>query len=91
MSTRKPRMALSREEERAPAYTPSLVEQKMQETKVPFATLLPPSLYEKLRAAAFWENRSIADVTADALGAWLAAQEKKRGAYEVLPPHRQKT
>ena len=90
MSNRKPRMSLARGEERTPAYTPDLVEEKTQETKVPFATLLPPSLYEKLRAAAFWEGRSIADVTADALATWLAVQEKKRGAYEVLPPHRVK-
>lgn len=90
MSARKPKMALSRQEERTSAYTPGLVEEKTQETKVPFATLLPPSVYEKLRAAAFWENRSIADVTADALVSWIASQETRRGPYEVLAPHRMK-
>ena len=83
-------MSLARSEERAPAYTQEVAQQKTQETKVPFAPLLPPSVYEKLRAAAFWEGRSIADVTAEALSAWIAAQEGRRGAYEVLPPHRVK-
>ena len=74
------------------SFDPEQVEQETKRDKVPFSTVLRPSLYERLRAAAFWEDTSIAGLTADALRAYLDALEAERGEpYEVLSPHKIKS
>lgn len=49
------------------SFGPEQVEQETKRDKVPFSTELRPSLYERLRAAAFWEDTSIAGLTFDSV------------------------
>lgn len=57
-------------------------------TKKQFNTLIRPGLEERLNAAAFWTDRSKADILDEALRQWLRQAEKERGeSFEVLPPH----
>lgn len=57
-------------------------------TKKQFNTLIRPGLEERLNAAAFWTDRSKADILDEALRFWLDQAEEERGeAFEILPPH----
>jgi hypothetical protein len=57
-------------------------------TKKQFNTLIRPGLEERLNAAAFWTDRSKADILDEALRLWLDQAEEERGeAFEILPPH----
>ncbi len=57
-------------------------------TKKQFNTLIRPGLEEHLNAAAFWTDRSKADILDEALRFWLDQAEEERGeAFEILPPH----
>lgn len=57
-------------------------------TKKQFNTLIRPGLEERLNAAAFWTDRSKAEIVDEALRLWLRRAEEKRGEqFEVLPPH----
>ncbi|CBH22865.1 hypothetical protein GGP72_003255 [Salinibacter ruber] len=57
-------------------------------TKKQFNTLIRPGLEERLNAAAFWTDRSKADILDEALRFWLDQVEEERGeAFEILPPH----
>lgn len=57
-------------------------------TKKQFNTLIRPGLEERLNAAAFWTDRSKADILDEALRFWLDQTEEERGeAFEILPPH----
>lgn len=86
MSKRKSKISLNVDKD--VDYDPS-VEKQAQRNKVSFSTMLRPSTYERLKAAAFWEDRSIADITGAALDAYLEALEKKRGEeYEVWDRHK---
>ena len=65
------------------------VEEQAQRNKVSFSTMLRPGLYEKLKAAAFWEDRSIADITGAALETYLEALEDERNEkYEIWDRHK---
>jgi hypothetical protein len=58
-------------------------------SRVKFNTRLRADLYEKLRAAAFWTDRSITDLVEAAVRKQIRALEKKQGEpFEVLGPHR---
>ncbi len=57
-------------------------------TKKQFNTLIRPGLEERLNAAAFWTDRSKADILDEALRFWLdQAEEERDEAFEILPPH----
>lgn len=57
-------------------------------TKKQFNTLIRPGLEERLNAAAFWTDRSKAEIVDEALRMWLQEAEEERGeTFEVLPPH----
>jgi len=57
-------------------------------TKKQFNTLIRPGLEERLNAAAFWTDRSKAEIVDEALRLWLDQAEEERGEeFEVLPPH----
>lgn len=57
-------------------------------TKKQFNTLIRPGLEERLNAAAFWTDRSKAEIVDEALRLWLDQAEEERGeSFEVLPPH----
>ncbi|WP_103028686.1 hypothetical protein [Salinibacter altiplanensis] len=57
-------------------------------TKKQFNTLIRPGLEERLNAAAFWTDRSKADILDEALRQWLRqAEEERNESFEVLPPH----
>ena len=57
-------------------------------TKKQFNTLIRPGLEERLNAAAFWTDRSKAEIVDEALRLWLDQTEEKRGEeFEVLSPH----
>lgn len=57
-------------------------------TKKQFNTLIRPGLEERLNAAAFWTNRSKAEIVDEALRLWIEKTEDERGEpFEVLPPH----
>lgn len=57
-------------------------------TKKQFNTLIRPGLEERLNAAAFWTDRSKADILDEALRFWLDQAEEERGeAFEILTPH----
>lgn len=57
-------------------------------TKKQFNTLIRPGLEERLNAAAFWTDRSKAEIVDEALRLWLQEAEDERGEeFEVLPPH----
>lgn len=57
-------------------------------TKKQFNTLIRPGLEERLNAAAFWTDRSKADILDEALRFWLDQAEEEHGeAFEILPPH----
>lgn len=65
------------------------IDEHSQRDKVPFSTVIRPGLYERLRAASFWEGTSIAELTGQAVASYLKVMEDQRGKpYEVLPPHR---
>jgi len=56
--------------------------------KKQFNTLIRPGLEEQLNAAAFWTDRSKAEIVDEALRLWLDQEEEDRGEeFEVLPPH----
>jgi hypothetical protein len=56
--------------------------------KKQFNTLIRPGLEERLNAAAFWTDRSKAEIVDEALRLWLRrAEEEREEAFEVLPPH----
>jgi hypothetical protein len=75
-------------EDEGSTYDDQQVQQETQREKVPFSTLLRPSLYERLKAAAFWEDESIAELTATAIRKHLKDLEEERDEpFEVLPPH----
>jgi hypothetical protein len=45
-------------------------------------------LEERINAAAFWTDRSKAEIVDEALRLWLDQEEEDRGEeFEVLPPH----
>lgn len=57
-------------------------------TKKQFNTLIRPGLEERLNAAAFWTDRSKADILDEALRHWLdRAEEERNESFEILPPH----
>lgn len=57
-------------------------------TKKQFNTLIRPGLEEQLNAAAFWTDKSKAEIVDEALRMWLRQAEEDRGEkFEVLPPH----
>jgi hypothetical protein len=57
-------------------------------TKKQFNTLIRPGLEQKVNAAAFWTDRSKAEIVDEALRLWLSEAEEERGEeFEVLPPH----
>lgn len=57
-------------------------------TKKQFNTLIRPGLEERLNAAAFWTDRSKAQIVDEALRLWLDQAEEARGEeFEVLDPH----
>ena len=57
-------------------------------TKKQFNTLIRPGLEERLNAAAFWTDRSKAEIVDEALRLWLDQAEDERGEeFEVLSPH----
>lgn len=56
--------------------------------KKQFNTLIRPGLEERLNAAAFWTDRSKAEIVDEALRLWLDRAEEERGEeFEVLSPH----
>jgi uncharacterized protein (DUF1778 family) len=58
-------------------------------SRVKFNTRLRADLYEKLRAAAFWTDRSITDLVEAAVRKQIRVLEKEQGEpFEVLEPHR---
>jgi hypothetical protein len=61
-------------------------------TKKQFNTLIRPGLEERINAAAFWTDRSKAEIVDEALRLWLSRAEEERGeAFEILPPHEVKS
>ena len=57
-------------------------------TKKQFNTLIRPGLEERINAAAFWTDRSKAEIVDEALRLWLDQEEEDRDEeFEVLPPH----
>jgi hypothetical protein len=53
-----------------------------------FNTMLRPGLEERVNAAAFWTEKSKAQIVDEALRLWLDRAEEERGEpFEVLPPH----
>jgi hypothetical protein len=58
-------------------------------TKKQFNTLIRPGLEERINAAAFWTDRSKAEIVDEALRLWLDQEEEDRGEeFEVLQPHK---
>ena len=55
--------------------------------KKQFNTLIRPGLEERLNAAAFWTDRSKAEIVDEALRLWLDQEEDRGEEFEVLPPH----
>lgn len=61
-------------------------------TKKQFNTLIRPGLEERLNAAAFWTDRSKAEIVDEALRMWLDnAEEEREEEFEILPPHKVET
>lgn len=57
-------------------------------TKKQFNTLIRPGLEERLNAAAFWTDRSKAEIVDEALRLWLKRAEDERGEkFDILLPH----
>lgn len=60
--------------------------------RVPFASTLDAGLYEKMRAAAYWDETNIADILESAVRAEILRREAERGQpYKVEGPHRIKS
>jgi hypothetical protein len=65
------------------------LQEHTERDRVKFNTQLRADLYEKLRAAAFWTEKSITDLVEAAVRAHIQNLEDERDEpFEVLNPHR---
>lgn len=68
------------------------LEKEQKRPKKPFSSLIRPDLEEKLNAAAFWMERSKADILDEALRQWIENQEEERGEpFEIWDRHKVQT
>jgi hypothetical protein len=73
----------------APAEDEEERRRREEGRKQRFNTMLRPGLEERLNAAAFWADKSKAQIVDEALRLWLDRAEAERDEpFEVLPPHR---
>jgi hypothetical protein len=92
MSRDKPKLSLGSagsDQEGSSLYDPKQIEEASERNRVPFSTILDAGLYEKLKAASFFDRIKIADIVNDAVREKVQALEDRRGeAYSVPEPLR---
>jgi len=89
MSRDKPKLSLSDTDNQADQnpYDQDQIERASERSRVPFSTTLDAGLYEKLKAAHFYDNHQIADIVNQAIREKVAKIEDRRGEpYEVPGP-----
>jgi hypothetical protein len=89
MSRDKPKLSLSDTDNQADQnpYDQEQIERASERSRVPFSTTLDAGLYEKLKAAHFYDNHRIADIVNQAIREKVAEIENRRSEpYDVPGP-----
>ena len=88
MSRNKPKLSLGNPDENAAdenPYDSEQIERANERSRVPFSTTLDAGLYEKLKAAHFFDKLSIADIVNDAVRKKIQELEERREEPYTVP------
>lgn len=88
MSRNKPKLSLGNPDDGATEENPydsEQIERASERSRVPFSTTLDAGLYEKLKAAHFFDKLRIADIVNEAVRTKVRELEEQRGEPYTIP------